>query len=260
MPVDLTKKMADQTWETRLKMDELVKAGIPEDEALAELMNPDPHRETKMKVWRERGLWPITNAEREERMPDNESQAAFHLDSLLCRGAGDGVCCGEPGNLQSHVPDAAGEDMLAAVRVTVNAAIMDYHNVQIVHMEDQIAALQARIEQLERGRGGAFSPSTGGPSEHASAGTASVPIDRIPSPQAAMRELVAPPQPRTVFGSREQVTRQAEITARCDGELLVLFERDMKERGYDRDRMMDFVLYNFYDRPALSFQLAKPDK
>lgn len=260
MPVDLTRKMADQTWETRLKMDELVKAGISEDEALAELMSLDPHRDTKLKVWRERGLWPITNAEKEERAACNEFPDPFDPDSLICSCAGDGFRCADPETLQTDVPEAAVQDMLAAVRVTVNAAIIDYHNVQIVQLEDRIAALQGRIEQLEQGRGNTLSPSAVGPSEYASVDTALESIDRIPSPQAAMRELVEPPQPRAVFGSREQVTRKAEITARCDSALLEIFERDMEERGYDRDRMMDFVLYNFYDRPALSFQLAGPGK
>ncbi|MFH1114264.1 MAG: hypothetical protein V1792_10110 [Pseudomonadota bacterium] len=260
MPVDLTRKMADQTWETRRKMDELVKAGISEDEALAELMSLDPHRDTKLKVWRDRGLWPITNAERQERAACNELPDPFDPDSLICSCAGDGFRCADPETLQTDAPEAAVQDLLAAVRVTVNAAIMDYHNVQIVQLEDRIAALQGRIEQLEQGRDGASARPAGHSPEHASVGTAAGPVDRAPAVNELVRELAAPPRPRTVFGSREQVARQREITVRCDSALLDVFERDMRERGYDGDRMMDFVLYNFYDRPALSFQLAGPGK
>jgi hypothetical protein len=152
------------------------------------------------------------------------------------------------------------QEILAAVRVTINAAIMDYHNVQVAHMQDQIAALQERLEQMERGQRDPLSLSQGEPVGVDSAETASGAIVRTQISPAAVRELVAPPQPRTVFGTREQVARQTEIAARCDSELLELFERDREERGYDRDRMMDFVLYNYYDRPALSFQIAKRDK
>jgi len=161
---------------------------------------------------------------------------------------------------QSDIPDAVMQDILAAVRVTINAAIMDYHNVQVVQMEDRIAALQERIEQLEQGKRVPLSSSTGELTGLTPDDPTSGTVDLTQGSPAAMRELVAPPQPRTVFGTREQVARQAEITARCDHALLEFFERDMETRGYDRDQMMNFVLYNFYDRPALSFQITKRDK
>ncbi len=260
MPVDLTKKMADHTWEIRLKMDDLVKAGIPEEEAIVEIMELEPHRNTKLKVWRERGLWPITDAEREARTSDNALPSGEAFDSSVCPGGDDSICSGNPDSLHSLSPEEVPQDILAAVRVTVNAAIMDYHNVQIVQLQDKIASLQERIDHLEQGQRDPRSFATEEFPAHRSTDTTFVAMDRTQSFPLAVRELVEPPQPRTVFGSREQVASQAEITAKCDSALMEMFERDREERGFDRDRMMDFVLYNFYDRPALSFQFTKRDK
>lgn len=161
---------------------------------------------------------------------------------------------------QCDISEEIMQDVLAAVRVTINAAIMDYHNVEVAQLQDRIGTLQERIEQLERSLRDLPSSSTEVLSALPSEEPASGMRDRMQDSPAAVRELVAPPEPRTVFGTREQVVRQTEIIARCDNSLLELFQRDMETRGYDRDRMMNFVLYNFYDRPALSFQTDKRDK
>ena len=260
MSGSVTRKMADQTWEIRSKMDELVRAGVPEDKAVEELMAKDPDRGTKLKVWKERGLWPVAQEERALRTAEEGMLPDPDLMSPACSRDDEdspGVCsCAS----ESEMPAGLMENLLGSLRVTINAAIMDYHNVQITQMEEEIANLKERISKLEKRHEDGEPPAANDtPSSMPGGPSPGVRQTQDISP-LPVRELVPPPIPATVFGSREQVSARARLAATSDRALIDIFERDRRARGYDLDEMLDFVLYNFYDRPALSFQMTPPDK
>jgi ribosomal protein S15P/S13E len=260
MSNNLTKKMADETWKLREKMDELVKAQVSEEDALEEIMAGDPNRHTTFKVWNERGLWPISDGEREARIGSGMPQDPMDLTSLLYRDENEHILPNALDSTESDVADGLMDSIMASLRVTINAAIMDYHNVQISQMEEQIANLQERIDRLEKHQPGT-QPAMG-TVEAQSAPLGATPVGSVTGERepAPVRELVEPPKPRTIFGSREQIVQRSRITAECDSALLEMFENDRAVRGLDCDQMMDFVLYNFFDRPAMSFQLGKHEK
>lgn len=256
MSEDVTRRLADQTWEIRVKLDELVRAGVPEQEALEELMSNDPDRETKLKVWRDRGLWPIAEEERDRRIAEELTDVAPDLASLVCSRDVEDPLQACVNTADMPIPDGWMESILGSLRVVVNAAIMDYHNVQITQMEEQISSLQERVEQLEKRPRDDRSSEPHHAAEPQPVRSPPVHGEAPGRPPAAVRELEAPPQPRTLFGSREQVATRSQLTVTGDRALMELFEKDRQARGYDPDRMIDFILYNFYDRPALSFQIT----
>jgi hypothetical protein len=73
----------------------------------------------------------------------------------------------------------------------------------------------------------------------------------------------APPLPETVTGTRRYAVPRAKIAGTVDAELLDLFEKERKERGYNVSRMLDVVLWNYFgieksEKPKLSFELSEP--
>lgn len=58
-----TERYAQQTLETRLKVHELVSSGMSESQALNTVLPKDTNRSRKLKSWKERGLWPISEHE-----------------------------------------------------------------------------------------------------------------------------------------------------------------------------------------------------
>lgn len=257
MTENITQRIADQTWEIRLRMDELVRADVPEEEALAEVTDNDPNRVTKLKVWKERGLWPISDEERRSRGEPSESSTVDKDYTLPFSIEGSDIASDDfRDSPDTEMPHGLMERVLGAVRVTINAAIMDYHNVQISQMEEQLSSLVERVDELatrletvQSCSGDEIRALVRDAVEHF------LP-DRAPRMEAPVRDLEPPPRPRTQFGSRAIRVERSEVRASCDAALFDLFERDRKERGYDVNQMLDFVLFNFYDRPALSFQLA----
>lgn len=58
--------MAEQTRKLRLEMHRLVTNGMAEQKALLEIFPQDSNRARRLKVWKEKGLWPIPKTELEK--------------------------------------------------------------------------------------------------------------------------------------------------------------------------------------------------
>jgi len=128
-----------------------------------------------------------------------------------------------------EIPDEWMVRIAGLVTTTVNAALMDYHNVQGDEIEARIAAIaEERVKEvLEKHRG---------------------PVKPEPD------DLRAPPRPRTRHGSRRHVKDRVKLQGTCDRALFELFEQDRHARGFNISQMIDFILYNYYGKPRLSFE------
>jgi hypothetical protein len=73
-------------------------------------------------------------------------------------------------------------------------------------------------------------------------------------------ELVVPPRPKTHEGSRKLTVEREKLQGTCDKALFKLFETDRKARGFNVSQMLDFVLFNFFGKPMLSFEQTEDDK
>jgi hypothetical protein len=73
----------------------------------------------------------------------------------------------------------------------------------------------------------------------------------------------SPPLPETVKGTRRHAIQRVKIAGTVDSNLLDLFEKERKERGYNTSRMLDVVLWNYFsigrpNKPQMSFELSEP--
>ena len=127
------------------------------------------------------------------------------------------------------IPNGLMPRIVGLITTTVNAAIMDYHNTQREQLESEIAHLVK--EEVAR------------MTEHIAV-----------SHDSKTQGLEPPPRPRTMHGSRKHVVKREKLQGTCDKVLFEMFEEDRFKRGYNVSQMIDFILYNFYRKPHLSFQ------
>ena len=258
MTDELTGGLAEQSWELRQRMDELVRLNVSEDDALAMITDHDPERFGMLEVWREKGLWPVSESERLMRCSDPEGLSRVtEIEDLISEnetlpGGGRAEDSGK------GMPADWMEQILGTVRVTLNAAILDYHNQFGARIEERVSALEERTARLK----GSEQPELRQDEIRKIVERLvreSVARARPEAQSVAAFELKCPPEPRVQFGSRKVSVERSRLTGNCDKALLDLFNRDRKVRGYDESEMLDFILYNFYDRPALSFQINEEE-
>lgn len=76
-------------------------------------------------------------------------------------------------------------------------------------------------------------------------------LERNPSGQAHSM----PPQPERVTDRRWE-----KLAGTCDCELVKLFHQTRRELRLSVSQMLDYVLWNFFDKPRLSFQSKRSEK
>ena len=134
---------------------------------------------------------------------------------------------GDELGLAPEAPDGWQSAVAAVARTTVNAAIMDYHNVQAAQIEKMITELiEKRItEALNDYR---VEPASGdGAHEEA-------------TEAAAQKAEQTPPGARV------------ELRGTCDKRLFDIFEKERRALGLTASQMIDVALHHYFRRPSLS--------
>jgi hypothetical protein len=240
-----TAHIADETREMRLKMWDLVQGGLSEDEAMQTLLTkfrrsnekrPRSEKRLNLVYWREKGLWPPPEVQQSA----HDEGAAIEMDTMtpieVWGGAEPLPESAEHGESDGGfvLPDIVMSRIRGLITTTVNAAILDYHNTQQEHIRAEIAR---RIKEVLAD---------------------DVTLIKTPDPSDT-RDLTPPPRPRTMQGTRKHLVKREKLQGTCDKALFNLFEEDRNERGYNVSQMIDFILYNFYGKPPLSFQKDEID-
>lgn len=210
--------------ELRLRLYQICLQGKNEEEALRELLPDESDVRVRLNRWKQEGLWPppeVAASEAEEEWGTDASTAATPSAS--------------EGASAPEIPREWMERIVGLVTTTVNAAILDYHNFQNDQIESRVAAVVD--EKLK-----------------------SAPGTSQPEPPNQPDGLQPPPRPRTHRRSRKHVVERAKLQGTCDKSLFELFEKDRRDRGFNISQMLDFILFNFYGKPRLSFEQTRPSE
>jgi hypothetical protein len=212
------RKLSDESRGLRLKLYELCKQGKTEEQALFELLPDDHDRFFRFLEWQQMGLWPPP--ELDDLTESIESGTIMPSPST------------ESGLLdlsRYEIPQVWMERISGLIRATVNAAVLDYHGTQSDQIEAVITSLidEKIARALERDKPTA-------------------------SAQLAAPEVLPPPRPKK--GDRRAKPKRAKLEGTCDKVLFDLFEDDRKTRKLSVPQMIDFILFNYYGKPKLSFQ------
>jgi hypothetical protein len=211
------RSLSEESRVLRLKLYELCRQGKTEDQALFEILPDDHDRYFRFLEWQEMGLWPPPEV---EDLTESVTAAAPRPPAP----AGSG-----PLDLSNYdIPQAWIERITGLVNAIVNAAVLDYHSMQ----KDQVEALVASaLDEKIAGIG---------------AQLRTMPADgaRIPGP---------PTVPDAKPAKRARAKR-AKLHGSCDHALFEQFEADRNARGFSVSEMLDFILFNYYGKPPLSFK------
>ncbi|MEW6137288.1 MAG: hypothetical protein AB1733_03575 [Thermodesulfobacteriota bacterium] len=243
----LTGRLAEETWEIRKKADELVNLSMTEDEALALATNFDPDRLSMLEQWKEHGLWPIGDQERQVR---SESPCIFSGADGIPDFSLSNDALSKEGEISEEEKLSSGwmDYVLSAVRVTINAAIMDYHNGCVSELEKQVSTLENRVSRLESAGSESLSRT------EVRRVVQELVKDALDEKEARGQKLQEPeqsPSPTVPFESPNAVADRAQLSVTCDRSLVELFEGDRMKRGLNADEMMDFILRTFYEGSGL---------
>jgi len=210
--------------ELRLRLYQLCLQGKDEEEALRELLPDESDVRARLNRWKQEGLWPppeVVESDAEEEWGTDANTAVTPSAS------------GAPS--APEIPREWMERIIGLVTTTVNAAILDYHNFQNDQIESRVAAVVD--EKLK-----------------------SAPDTHQPEPPNQPEGPQPPPRPLTYRGSRKHVVERAKLQGTCDRSLFELFEKDRRNRGFNISQMLDFILFNFYGKPRMSFEQTRPSE
>jgi len=231
-------KIARESRAVRLRVWALVQAGKTDQDALSHVLpiyvdqagkRRNTNRTRMLDLWKRKGLWP-------------PPEVGWKDIEGVGMGPGEEFLVGQKelsSSLYSEVSEqsvpSAGKmppEWLAhisgLINTTINAAILDYHNFQ----NDQIEEIASKIIDQKLPQTLKNLPTLEHPSNHA---------------------LDPPPRPATIPGTRKHVIPRVKLQGTCDKMLFELFEEDRRRRGYNISQMIDFILYNFYNKPELGF-------
>jgi len=210
--------LSQESRELRLKLYELCKQGKNEEQALFELLPDDHDRFFRFLEWQEMGLWPPPEVDdlTEPIGPERVGQPRLVETGVL--------------DLSKYaIPQAWLEMISGLIKATVNAAVLDYHSVQ----GDQIEALVTSLVDEK---------------------IASV-LDRY---KVTAADQAMQPEPPPILDvkhpGRRGGAKRPKLQGSCDHTLFERFEEDRKTRGFSVSEMIDFILFNYYGKPPLSFE------
>jgi len=232
-------KIAKESRAARLSMWALVQAGKTEQEALNDVLpiyvdqsgrRRNTNRTRMLDLWKRKGLWPPPEVSREsieglgmgrgdEFLVGQKELTAPYYSELSEQSE----------QLSGNIPPEWLAHIRGLINTTINAAILDYHNFQ----NDQMEEIASKIIDQKL-------PQT---------------LKELPALESASGQpLEAPPRPATIPGTRKHVIPRVKLQGTCDRALFQLFEEDRRQRGYNISQMIDFILYNFYNKPKLGFR------
>lgn len=210
--------------ELRLRLYQLCMQGKGEEEALRELLPDERDAALTLSEWKQQGLWPPPE------VAACDAQEEGGTDAI----AGVGPSVPQPASAPEF-PSEWVERIVGLVTTTVNAAILDYHNFQSDQIEARIAAL---VDEKVK----------------------SAPATYQTEPASQSEGPQPPPRLGTHQGSRKHLIERAKLQGTCDRALFELFEQDRQARGFNISQMLDFILFNYYGKPKLSFEPTPPSE
>ena len=210
--------LRQETQELRLKLYELCRQGRTEDQALFESLPDDHDRYFRFLEWQEMGLWP----------PPEVDDLTEPPAAVLAKASAPA----ESGALdlsKYEIPQVWIERISGLIKATVNAAVLDYHSMQ----KDQIEALVTSfLDEKIAATLGRHRPMA---------------ANETGTPES-------PPIPGVKPAKGQSRAKRAKLQGSCDHDLFERFEADRNARGFSVSEMLDFILFNYYGKPPLSFQ------
>jgi hypothetical protein len=226
---------ADETLQLRMMMHGLMATGLSESEALLRILPNDKDRRRKLNRWKSQGLWP----------PPEEDEGDYpgQVDRFESRSSA---------LSDEDIPEEWLQRITGIINTTINAAILDYHNVQSDQTEEQVEALIR--EKLREGMADMEPAQPDRIVELVRTTVRQMMVDEPPAASALGENRAAPPRPRTVKGTRKLAVPRRKLQGTCDSALFELFENERQSRGFNVSQMIDFILYHHYGQPRLSFE------
>lgn len=182
--------------------------------------------------WKVQGLWPPEHPAFRPTFVGANDQAGLDSDDAQDR----------------DIPASWMDTIVGLIRTTVNAAILDYHNVQGDQVAKEIELIKETIARIAEAPGVAQ------------------PVDVEELVELAVKSLeerisgvsigeggvgVASGEPREAGPEQslpEPASRRRKLHTTCDAVLLGLFERECKRWGFTTEQMLDHVLHNYFGR------------
>lgn len=187
-------------------------------------------------TWKVKGLWP----------PEHPDFGHPGLCSNHAHDSGSEAS----GSQSQDMPSEWMDSISGLVRTTVNAAILDYHNVQGDQVTQEIDLIKSRMVELRQSLEALQSVD-----KEEIAGLARM------AALEALRQAVherpeAPdfsaiePSPGTSVGPGQRIAGRHKLEATCNPALLELLHRECTRWGFTVDQMLDHILLDFFRRAS----------
>ncbi len=215
-----------------------------EENAMKAVFPDEENPERLLATWKVRGVWPPEHpvfehsglcSDHEEEPPADDFQSM-------------------------DMPAEWMETILGFVRTTVNAAILDYHNVQGDQVTQEIDHIKSRIAELRL----SLENVSAMDKEEITALARTSALDAV---REALQERPvyagissAQPFPGISKEAADPVTGRQKLETTCSSALLALLHRECTRWGLSVDRMLDHILLDYFRRSPESQLSSRTQK
>ena len=137
------------------------------------------------------------------------------------------------------------EIITGVVRTTVNAAIMDYHNVQSESASNEIERIKEQLAEISKafeGKQLTHRETVEAPGAMAPSGGA----HEFPQDPDILQDIPQSPPERREATRGAPSSGRHTLKATCNPVLLQLFEQERAKWGFTLDQMLEHILYSYF--------------